>query len=50
MGRAVCSLYVQLPGDQKLTAGKVDSIPFGHVACNLRLLDQLEENPHQLVG
>jgi len=43
MCRAVGSLYVQLPSDKKLTAGKVDSIPCGHVACNMRLLDQLEE-------
>jgi len=50
MGRAVSSIYVQPPGDQKLTVGKVNSIPCGHVACNLRLLHQLEENLHQHVG
>ena len=47
-GRMVCSLYVQLHVDKKkLIVEKVNSIPCGHVAWNLRLLDQLEENLHQ---
>jgi len=33
-----------------MTVRKADSMPCNHIACNLRLLDQLEENLHQPVG